>query len=232
MWQHIGWRHAFADIVREACEPCEDVVDLRCNLVNDKHRVLKRIALWMERDRLCLADQREELGERRIEQPRGMQPSKKLRRPPRRERPRKLAKQPFRRLGQQFLATIMHVSKRLIRDGKLEQRRLPRRPQGAHGVFREVLGDGAHAMLCDVFPPAIRVEQLSVRQLPRHAVHRRVAAVEVFLNRDLGRERDIEAAVPRPGLALAPRKGDLAGAAIDGHEVDGKRTADARGIRE
>ena len=159
-----------------------------------------------------------------------MQPSKKLRRPPCRERPRQLAKQPLGRLGQQFLAAGTHVSQRLVRDGKIKQRRLPRRPQRPHGVFREVLRDSAHAMLRDVLPPAIRVEQLSVRQLPRHAVHRRVAAVEVFLDCDLGRKRNIEAAVPRPRLALAPRKGDFAGMAVDGHEVDGKRTADTRRV--
>ena len=132
----------------------------------------------------------------------------------------------------QFLTAGVHVAARLLCDGEAELRRLACRAQRAHGVFHEVRRDGADDAFLDIARTVIRVDQGLCGQLERHAVHRRVAAVEVFLHRHRRVVRDAEAAVALPLFPLLARKGDLREAAVDGDEVDGKAVPDLLGIRE
>ena len=57
----------------------------------------------------------------------------------------------------------------------------------------------------EVRAPAVRVDERPVG-VARHRVDREVAALQVVLERDVGREMQLEAAIARPGLALGARE--------------------------
>ena len=218
--------------MRERCETRAHITSLRRHAVEHEHGVFERVPLRMECLRLRLADERCKLRERHIEHARAREPAEKSGRLGRAERAAQLGEDALARLTRKLRAAGAHIGERLLRDLIAEERRLPRRAQRAHGILDEMRGNRPHAAACDVLPPAVEVDEPPLGQLERDAVHRRVPAIEILLDRDLRRERDGKTAIARPCLALPSRERHLRSFPVHRHQVDGERAADALRVRK
>jgi hypothetical protein len=127
------------------------------------------------------------------------------------ERALGLGPDPFRhqRIGLAVSDHPAHELERFIGDAKPEMGipgREPRHTQDAHRIFGERLRDVTQHPRRKIPLPAVRVDEVAGRILG-HGVDREVAAPEVILERDVGGELRLEAAVPGPDFALEPREG-------------------------
>ena len=109
------------------------------------------------------------------------------------------------RIGLAGLHHLHHQRLRLRGDGKAEARRKPRHPQDAHRILGECRADMAQHAAADIFGAVARVDQPS-RLVARQRVDGQVAALQVLLQRDVGRGVESEAVVARRGFALGARQ--------------------------
>ena len=113
-----------------------------------------------------------------------------------------------------------HARGRLRRDReaeRLEAREEARDAQDPHRVLVEGVRHVPQLPRLEVRAPAVRVDQRAIG-VARDRVDREVAALEIVLERDVGRVVQFEAAVAGAGLALGAREGMfLAGLGVQEH---------------
>ena len=132
----------------------------------------------------------------------------------------------------QLLRTGSHQCQRLLLHRVPELRRLPCRTKGTHGILQKMRRYGTDDPCRKICLSAVGIEQCARRQLHRHRIHRRIAAIEILFDGHRRIKYYIKAAVPRSRLALSACKGDLGAHAANAHMIDGKPLADLLRPRE
>lgn len=185
------------------------------------------IFLWLR-----FANQPEKLGESHFKELRPRQCTEEYGRTLCLQGTAQLADDAFLRFKPQFLTAGPHIMVSFFRNREVKLRGLTRGTQGPHGVFRKMNRNRANLLLLYIFTAMIRVDELMLRQLECHAVHRRIAAVKVILHRHRRGIRHAKAAVALPFFPLLTRKSNLTALTIDGYEINGKAAADFLRVRK